>query len=62
MEACVAPYPLRALGLERAELEALYGNSDQSNWWDVSFEMARAPRDSKFRAVQHALFESFAPI
>ena len=62
-KAAVAPlYLLRALGLERAELTALYGDSGQSYWWGASFEMGRAPFDSKFCAVWRALFEYLPPI
>ena len=41
---------------------ALRSDRDQSDWWGASFEIGRAPFDSKFCAVWHALFESFAPI
>ena len=40
----------------------LYGAKDQSDWWDVAFEMGRAPFDSKFCAARRAAFGSFAPI
>ena len=60
--AALPPYPLRALGLGRRELELLHGSDRCADWWGEVFEMGRAPSDSKFCAVWHALFESLAPI
>ena len=61
-EAVAHPYPLRARGLDRDELRASYGDSDQSDWWDVALGMGPAPTDSEFCAARRALFESFVPI
>ena len=58
----VPRYSLCALGFEEAELKRVYGKQRQPDWRDVSFQTGCAPFDSKFRAVWHALFESFAPI
>ena len=56
------PRPLCARGLIRDDLKILYSSERRADWWDVEFEVGRAPFDSKFRAVWHALFESFVPI
>ena len=58
----MSPYSLRALGLDRDELKAPYGEDDKPDWWDSALEMGRAPIDSKFCTARHALFESVAPI
>ena len=55
-------HPSRAPGLEGDELRALFGENHQSDWWGAAFEMGRAPFDSKFCTVWHALFELFFPI
>ena len=56
------PRPLRASGLERDESKPVYSERYQSDWWDVAFEIGRAPFDSKFCALRNALSESLAPI
>ena len=53
----VPPAPLFTLGLPRDTVRELFGVADMSAWWDVSFEMGRAPVGSEFRAVWRALFE-----
>ena len=43
-------------------IEKCHGKSGSLAWWDESFQMGRAPFDSKFCAVWRALFEAFAPV
>ena len=58
----IPKFPLCVLGLASAEIEKLMGRKDADSWWDVPFHMGRVPFDSKYGAVWHAFFESFAPI
>ena len=58
----VPKFPLCVLGMTSAEIEKLSGRKNAGDWWDVPFHMGRVPFDSKYCAVWHALFESFAPV
>ena len=40
----------------------MFGTADACSWWDESFDMGRAPRDSKYCGARYALFELFAPL
>ena len=57
----VPPFPLRGLGLAPDVIEKCHGKPGALAWRDESFQMGRAPFDSKFCAVWRALFQSFAP-
>ena len=58
----VPDFPLCCLGLTREEVNALYCSPGSANWWGAKFQMGRAPFDTRYCAVRHALFESFAPV
>ena len=60
-DAQALPHPLRDLGLNREEVRKLHGGPEAAGWWGENFQLGRAPFDSKYCAVWHALSESFAP-
>ena len=62
-ETTVVPrFPLCDLGLTTAEVDELHGMVGGGSWRDEPFQIGRVPFDSKYCAVWHALFESFAPV
>ena len=62
-EPAAAPqFPLCDLGLTRDEVQKLHGPADADTWWDSPLHLGRVPFDSKYCAIWHAFFESFAPV
>ena len=55
------PYPLCVLGLHPDKAKKVHEHLGTDTWRGEEFQLGRAPSDSKYCAVWHALFESFAP-
>ena len=60
-DAPAPPYPLCDLGLEGEAADKVQKRPGSKDWRGAEFQLGRAPFDSKYCAVWHALFESFAP-